>query len=143
MLTSGADNLNKNIYSNGQNFVDNQIGRENNMLRSASDDATRRTRQLIAQRGMGTSSLGLGQEINQEQNLNEKIALNKSTGLERLRGLYNDQMQTGSQLYNVKAQQGPVQMQDQTARSGGYGQLIAAGIGAAGSYMGAGGGMGK
>lgn len=127
MMTTGADSLNQNFYNNPTNYVDNQIQTENKLLRTASNDAVRRTRQLIAQRGMKNSSIGLGEEINQEKTLNDRIALNNASGMERLKGVLNEQMQTGNNLYNLKAQQG-IQMNDQKYRTGGYGQLIAAGI---------------
>jgi hypothetical protein len=136
MLSGGANSLNEKFYKNPDNYIDNQIGMENNLLRNASQDATRRTRQLIAQRGMGSSSIGLGQEVNQARGLNERLAMNNASGMERLRGLLGDQMKTGQQLMAPRMAQGPVQMNDITARSGGYGQLIGAGLGAAGMMMG-------
>lgn len=135
MLQSGANELNEQIYSNPNSYVNNQIDVENKLLRSATDDATRRTRQMIAQRGMGSSSIGLGQEMNQARTLNDRLALNNASGMERLKGVLNDKMQTGNQLYGIKAGQG-IQMQDQTQRVGGYGQLLAAGISAGGAMMG-------
>ena len=134
MMNSAAGGLNK-FYENPDNFVNNQIDVENNAIRSASQDALRRTKSLIAQRGMGMSSLGLGQEVNAERDLTEKLAMNKASGMDRLKGLYNEQMNTGNQLYGAKAAQGPVQMTDTTYRTGGYGQLIGAGIGATGNIV--------
>lgn len=129
MLNSGAQELNDNIYNNGQNFVDNQISVENKMLRSASDDALRRTRQLIAQRGMGNSSLGLGQEINQARSLSDRLAMNNASGMDRLKGLYEDKMNTGAKLFAVKQSQGPIQMQKIKTREGGLATLTGAAVG--------------
>lgn len=137
MMSAGGEGINK-LYSNPENFVGNQIDLENNAIRTAANDAGQRTRQLIAQRGMGTSSIGLGAEVNQAKQLNEKLALNNASGMNRLKGVYDDQMQTGANLFNVKASQGPIQMQDQKYRSGGYGQLLAAGIQAGGMAYGKG-----
>lgn len=134
MNTAGAG-LNK-LYGNADSFVNNQIDVENNAIRSAAQDAQRRTRQLISQRGMGMSSIGLGSEVNQAKQLNEKLALNNASGLDRLRGVLGDQMNTGAQLFGVKSAQGPVQMTNTTYRSGGYGQLIGAGMQAAGAAYG-------
>lgn len=128
MLKSGGDELNNKIYNNADNYVGNQIDLENKLLRTASDDAAKRTRQLIAQRGMGMSSIGLGQEVNNQKQLNEKIAMNNASGMDRLKGLLNEKMQTGMQMFNPKASQGPIQMTDTTYRTGGYGQLIGAGL---------------
>lgn len=138
MLTSGANALNEKIYQKPEGYIDNQIGMENNLLRTASQDATNRTRQLIAQRGIGNSSIGLGQQVNQERDLNQKLAMNSASGMERLRGLLNDQMQTGNQLMAPKMAQGPVQMADVKKRSGGMAALVGAGLGyAAGGSAGA------
>ena len=143
MLQSGANNLNK-LYGNPDGFVNNQIDLENRAIRNASTDAARRTRELIAQRGMGSSSIGLGQEANMNRDLNEKLALNNASGLERLKGLYGEQMQTGQGLFNTKLQGNQnLQMQDVKYRTGGLAPLIGAGIGgyfggAAGAQVGSG-----
>lgn len=131
MMQTGADALNAKVYNNPENYVDNQIATENKLLRSASDDAARRTRQLIAQRGMGSSSIGLGQEVNQARSLSDRLALNNASGMDRLKGLYQEKMNTGAQLFGVKQSQGPIQMQTVKYRSGGLGGLIGAGIGGA------------
>lgn len=136
-MSSAANNLNEKIYNQGDNYVENQIALENNAIRGAAQDAQRRTKQLIAQRGMGMSSIGLGTEVNQAKQLNEKLALNKASGMERLRGLYGDQINMGNQLFGVKSSQGPIQMTNTTYRTGGIAGLIGAGVGA--YYGGAGG----
>lgn len=112
LLRSGAGDLDKNFYSNPNDYINSQISSENRLMRSASDDATRRTRSLIAARGMGNSSVGLGQEVNQARTLNEKLAMNNASGMDRLKGLLNEKMNTGSQLFNIKQSQGPLQMTD-------------------------------
>lgn len=133
IMSAGANSLNNQFYKEPNKYIDNQIGMENRLLRNASDDASRRTRQLISQRGMQNSSIGLGQEVNQNRTLSDKLALNNASGMERLRGLLNDQMKTGSQLMAPKLGQGPMQMNDIKQRSGGLASLAGA---AAGAYVG-------
>jgi hypothetical protein len=141
LLTSGASKLNDIYNQDPSNVVNSQIEIENKLMRGAADDATRRTRDLIAQRGLGSSSIGLGQEVNQHKTLLDKLSMNNASGFSRLRdmGLQNAQgiMNTGSALFAPKSAQGPMQMTDTTYRTGGYGQLLGAGIQAAGSYLGA------
>lgn len=139
-LKQGASSLNDVYSQDPSKFIDNQIGIENKLLRTSTDDAQRRTRQLLAQRGMSGSSIGIGQQINDERNLSDKLALNNASGMGRLRDMQiqngQGQMQAGQGLFGLKQAQGPIQMQDQYARTGGYGQLISAGIGAAGAAYG-------
>jgi hypothetical protein len=145
MLNQGAKSLNDKFYNNPENFVQSQIDRENVGLRGAADDAARRTRQLISQRGMGESSIGMGQEVNNQRQLNQTLAMNNASGMDRLKGLYQEQMQVGNQLMAPRMAAGPVQMQDVTARKGGIGHLIGPGMQAAATYFGgpaAGAGMG-
>lgn len=139
-IRSGADRL-RGVYSQDpSNVVNSQIGIENKLLRGAADDASRRTRELIAQRGLGNSSIGLGEQVQQERQLNDKLALNTASGVERLRNmqLENAQglMQAGQGQFNIKQSQGPIQMQDLNYRTGGYGQLIGALSQGAGAYFG-------
>jgi hypothetical protein len=130
-LQSGGSKLNDIYNQDPTQFVNNQIGIENKLMRGATDDAVRRTRQLITQRGMGNSSVGLGTEVNQKKQLNDQLALNNASGVSRMRemGIQNGQgiMNTGNALLAPKLSQG-VQMQDQTYRTGGFGQLLAAGV---------------
>lgn len=139
-LTSGGARLNDIYNQDPSQVVNSQIGIENKLMRGAADDATRRTHSLLAQRGMGNSSIGLGQEINQRKSLNDQLALNNASGFARIRdmGIQNaqGQMNTGGALYAPKAGQGPMQMTDTTYRTGGYGQLMGAAIGAAGAAYG-------
>jgi hypothetical protein len=139
-LTSGAERLNNFYNQDPSQVVNNQIGIENKLMRGATDDAARRTRSLLTQRGMTGSSIGLGQEVNQAKQLNDKLALNNASGISRLRDMQlqnaQGQMNVGNGLWQVKQAQGPVQMQDQYQRTGGFGQLIGAGVGAAGTALG-------
>jgi hypothetical protein len=145
-LTSGADKL-KGVYDQDPSeLVNTQIGTENKMIRGAANDALRRTQSLIAQRGMGNSSIGLGQQVNQAKQVNTQLGLNSASGIQRLRDmqLQNGQgiMNLGNSLYAPKAgaNAAGIQMQDiKGPRSGGYGQLAMAGLGAAiGGYAGGG-----
>jgi hypothetical protein len=121
-----------NVYSQDPSaVVQSQIGMENKLARGASDDAIRRTRQLITQRGIGNSSIGLGQEVNQNKMLYDKVAANNASGISRLRDMQIEngqgQMNAGSGLFQLKSSQGPIQMQDIKQRTGGYGELLVAG----------------
>jgi hypothetical protein len=141
-MRKGAEGLNK-FYDNPQATIDNQIGIENKLLRGASNDAIRRTQSLIAQRGMGGSSIGLGQQVNQAKNLNEKLAMNNASGMQRMMDLNKDRINVGTSLYAPKNGQGAMQMTPITQRQGGFGQLFGtlagAGLGAmAGGPAGAG-----
>jgi hypothetical protein len=141
-LKSGASRLN-DIYSQDPTEVVNaQISMENKVARTAADDAIRRTQSLISQRGLGNSSIGLGAQVNQERSLLDKLAMNKASGISRLRDMSIEngmgQINAGNSLFNLKASQGPIQLQDQKYRTGGYGELIVQGgrMAAAGSGSG-------
>lgn len=139
-LTSGADKLNSVYSQDPAQLVNNQIGMENKMMRGATDDAARRTRALLAQRGLGSSSIGIGQEVQANKQLNDKLAMNNASGIARLRDAQIEnaqgQMTAGQGLFALKQAQGPVQMTDTKYRTGGYGQLIGAGLQAAGMAYG-------
>jgi hypothetical protein len=141
-LMGGANELNK-VYANPQETITNQIGLENKLLRGASDDAMRRTRQLMAQRGMGSSSIGLGQEVNINRDAADKMAMNSASGMERLMNLNKDRMNMGNTLLAPKYAQGPMQMNTIKKREGGITgeggllQMAAPFAGAVGSYYGA------
>lgn len=140
-LMSGSSRLTDIYNQDPTQLVNTQIGIENKMIRGAADDASRRTRDLIAQRGIGSSSIGLGQQVNQNKNMMDKLAMNTASGFSRLRDAQIDNanglVNTGNNLFNIKQNQG-IQMADQKYRSGGYGQLIASGA-QAGAQMYAGG----
>lgn len=129
-MTSAANELNDKIYGNPEDYVQNQIGLENKMLRTSTADTDRSLSKIIAQRGMGNSSIGLGQQVNQQKQLSDQIAMNNASSGSRLKDLLNDQMQTGNTLFGVKASQGPVQMQDIKQKQGGIMPLVGAGVGA-------------
>lgn len=128
-MTSATNELNDKVYGNAENFIDSQIGLENKMLRGSTADANRSLSKMIAQRGMGNSSIGMGEQINQERQLSDKIAMNTASSGSRLKDLLNEKLTGGSSLWNVKASQGPVQMQDIKQKQGGLMPLIGAGVG--------------
>jgi hypothetical protein len=136
-MNSGASSLNALYNEDPSQIVNSQIGMENKLARGAADDATRRTQQLIAQRGMGTSSIGLGQEVNNRKNLMDRLSMNTASGISRLRDMRlsnaQGQMNVGQALYGLKTQQGPIQMQTTKYRTGGLAGLAGAAIG---GYMG-------
>lgn len=134
-MTGGASDLNKVYSQNPNKLVNNQIALENRLARGAADDAIMRTRQLVAARGMGNSSIGLGSEINQNRQFNNQLAMNNASALGRIRdmSIENGQgrMATGSALFNTKLQgQQNLQMQNITRRTGGIAGLVGAGAGA-------------
>lgn len=136
-LNAGGAQLNKVYSQDPTDVITAQVGMENKMMRGATDDAVRRTRQLITQRGLGSSSIGLGQEINQAKQLNDKLAMNNASGISRLRdmSIENGQglMNAGNAMAAPKMSQG-VQMQDQKQRTGGYGELIVGAAKAGAAY---------
>lgn len=134
-LQAGANNLNSIYSQDPSQVVDSQIANENRFARVAADDATRRTRDLIAQRGLGSSSIGLGQEVNTQQSMMDKMSANSASGIARLRDMKIEngmgQINASNALLAPKLAQGPVQMQDQKYRTGGYGELLVQGAGIA------------
>lgn len=123
-MINGAGNGFNRFYENANSYVENQIDMENDNYRKASAISQQANSQLVNNRGMGMSSLGLSSEINQQRDLNEKLALNKASGMERLKGVYNEKLQTGQNLFNLKAAQGPIQMTTTKYRTGGLQNLI-------------------
>jgi hypothetical protein len=136
-LTAGANRLNSAYNEDPSQVVNTQIGIENKLARAAASDATRRTQGLIAQRGLGSSSIGLGAEMGQRKSLMDTLAINNASGVSRIRDMQiqngQGQIDAGNSLWNIKASQGPVQMQTTKSRQGGMAALIG---GAAGAYFG-------
>lgn len=130
LMLRGAQDLDNKFFSNPEASVQNQIGLENKLMRGAVDDSMRKAGSAIASRGMQNSSLGLGQLVNAQQGLRDKIALNNASGMERTKDLIKEKMQVGANLFGAKTAQGPIQMQQVKYRTGGLGGLIGAGIGA-------------
>lgn len=118
-------------------LIKGQIGIENKLMRGATDDAARRAQDLIAQRGMTNSSIGLGQQVNAQKSLFDKIAMNKATEAERVRDMkltnVNRRMDMANRLFNMRASQGPMQMQTIKQKSPGIGGALGA---AAGGFIG-------
>lgn len=136
-LRAGGEKLSSIYNQDPSQVIDSQIGIENKLMRSSADDLNRRTNQLLAQRGLSGSSIGLGQQVNQQKLLSDKLALNKASGFQRLRdmSIENGQglLNTGNALAAPKLASG-VQMTDLKTRTGGYASLIAGGLSAAGQY---------
>ena len=140
-IAPGAQQLNEVYSKDPAQLVNNQIGMENKLMRGASNDAMMKTRQLLAQRGLQNSSVGLQVENNSNRALSDKLAMNNAGGMERLRDqqIENAQgrMQVGSNLFGLKTAQGPIQMNTVKRRVGGMGQLLGTLAGAgAGAAMG-------
>ena len=104
-----------------------QIAREQKGIRAAGEDAQRRNQALIAQRGLGRSSIGTSMQNQAFQNTANQLAANKASFGERLRGRQLEGLQAGSQLTAAA----PIRMQAKTRRVGGIGQLLGTGLGAA------------
>lgn len=126
-LTDASRQLNDSFYDDPSNYARTQVDIENNAIRRASQDAEKRTQQLLSQRGMGNSSIGLGQQINQRQSLNERLGLNNASVLDRTKGLLNEKLQMGQNLFNVKASQGPMRMEDVSYKTDDSGMKILSG----------------
>jgi hypothetical protein len=141
-LQSGGTRLNQIYKQSPTQLVKTQIGLENAVARDAAEDATRRTRSLIAQRGMGNSSIGLGQEVNQKRSLMERLGLNNASEVGRIRDASIEnaqgQMSAGQALLAPKfnAASSGLQMTPTTYRTGGYGQLLMEGGKAYAGYAG-------
>lgn len=146
-MNDAASDLNALYNEDPTQLVNSQIGMENKLARGAADDASRRTSQLIAQRGLGNSSIGLGQEINNRKNLMDRLSMNTASGTSRIRDMRlqnaEGRMNVGQGLFNLKASQGPIRMESTKYRSGGLAGLVGAGVGgyfggAQGAQVGAG-----
>lgn len=94
----------KDFNAGGNPFLKNQIAREQQGVTAASQDARRNLAQQVAARGLGNSSIGLGQEsnlINQANqqkasigaSLGERQREEKLAGLNRVFGAANTGMQ--------------------------------------------------
>lgn len=134
-MRSGGASLNHLYSQDPTQLVKTQIGMENAVARDAAEDATRRTRSLIAQRGMGNSSIGLGQEVNQRRTLMERLGLNNASTTGRIRDMSIEnaqgKMSTGQSLLAPKFQaaQAGLQMTPTKYRTGGLAPLIGAAVG--------------
>jgi hypothetical protein len=135
------------FYKNNsaEDYARNQIGIENKLLRSASDDAALRTRGLMAARGMQNSSIGLGLEQNANRSLMDKLAMNNAGLNGRILDYSRQQQADGmNPLQNKVALSGPMQMRNISMRGkNGFGQLMDTAQSAANIYssMNGGGGM--
>lgn len=136
LATMGMNRMRSAAYDmdagnkNPQLVVQNQIGLENKLMRGSAQDANRRTQDLIAQRGMGASSIGLGQQVNQEKMLNDRIVMNNASTTSRIMDIGREKINLGNSLFALKAGQGPIQMNTIKKREGGLAGLIGAGVGA-------------
>lgn len=137
-LRTGAQDL-SSVYSESPDQlnerISGQIGRENNALLSGVNDAMKLSDRLTAQRGMGSSSIGLGNLINQRRQYSQAVGLNNASLLDRIRSarIENAQgkMGIGQNLFAIKQGAGPIQMNTIKKREGGLGGLVGAGLGAA------------
>lgn len=133
-MRSGGKSLNDIFSQDPTRVVNNRIAQENRMLNSVANDTNKRAEQLIAQRGMGSSSIGLGQVLGQRKNLSLGMVMNNAGAEGRIRDMMIQNGEgligAGQSLWQPKASQGPMQMTDVKKRSGGLAGLLGAGVGA-------------
>lgn len=107
--------------------------RERQILQNVKDNEMR-TRQLVAQRGLGGSSVGLGQILGQQRKAAEDIAAVRANQpiLQRQLGIENLNAATGgiNQILGLQAQNKILKLgREGGQRQGGLAPLIGAGIG--------------
>jgi Fe-S cluster assembly iron-binding protein IscA len=116
------------FYNNttADDYANNQIGLENKLATTASEDAQRRTRDLMAARGLGNTSIGLGVENNGFKALADKVAMNNATANDKKLDFIGNKIQAGFSPINMRvAAGGPIQMRDISMRGqNGFGQLM-------------------
>lgn len=61
-----------------KNLAEGQVNRNEAAIRTGGDDATRQAQSLVAQRGLGNSSVGINAILNQKRDMGEKIASNRA-----------------------------------------------------------------
>jgi hypothetical protein len=116
----------------------NQIQAQNNQIRQNAEDGTRQAQQLVAQRGLGNSSVGLNAILNQQSGVADKIGASNASqiGLENQMKQQNLNFATSgiNQILNEQGQSKLFkQGQASKGRQGGLMPLIG---GAAGAYFG-------
>jgi hypothetical protein len=132
-LNRAGSRLKKLFDKSPAEYIGQQVGLENKMIRTANEDAGRGLASILKARGMGNSSIGMGIEHNANTAMNEKIAMNNSTLGMRIRDeqIKNALMkrENASALMAPKLNQG-IQMQKTKVRSGGLAPIVGAGLGA-------------
>jgi hypothetical protein len=116
------------FYDNttAEDYGRNQIALENKLTQNASEDAARKTRELIAARGLGNTSIGLGLENNAAKTLSDKMAMNNATLNDRMMNFTNNKIQAGFNPINERVNAGgQFIMHDLSMRGkNGFGQLM-------------------
>jgi hypothetical protein len=116
------------FYNNttAEDYGRNQIALENKLTQNASEDAARKTRELIAARGLGNTSIGLGLENNAAKTLSDKMAMNNATLNDRMMNFTNNKIQAGFNPINERVNAGgQFVMHDLSMRGkNGFGQLM-------------------
>lgn len=77
---------NKLLDQDMKGFADQQIAASERGIRQGGEDATRQAQQMVAQRGLGNSSVGLNAILNQKRDMANQIGANRA----RLPGLQYD-----------------------------------------------------
>jgi hypothetical protein len=105
-----------------------EAARESDLIRGAGEDAAQKTNQLISQRGLGNSSIGLGQQVQNTRQTANAINANNADMGNRIRRIANENVALGS---NLIAQAGPLRLNTTKRREGGLGGALGTAIGAA------------
>lgn len=104
------------------------LGRKAKLARASGADAERQAKKLAAQRGMGSSSIGLGMQQQASQRTADKLADIRSQKGQLARQFAQEKFNLGSGLIS---QRGPIKMKATTVRKGGMGKILGMAAGAA------------
>lgn len=133
----------RDIFSRAEDFANEspdflraQVSREQNAALQSGEDTKRQMRDMIARRGMGNSSIGLGQMNAINKDTSDKVAGIGATLNERMR---NDKLNNISTLmsYTQPGMALNVERSVQQKKKGGLGGIGTVLGGAAGAYYGA------
>lgn len=129
-LKTGLGRLEK-AFGSGRQIARSQIAREQRGIEAAKEDALRKQRKLIAQRGLGRSSIGLGQEIGLEERAAQKKAATQASEAERVR---ESEVRAGQALVQAgrgAATIGPTELRrkKRAKRGGGISGLLGTAVG--------------
>lgn len=128
-------------------FLRGQVAREQEAIGASAEDAKRRMQQMMAQRGLGNSSIGLGQTLNIDREAARKKALIGASLGERERNLRLQGIQNLMSANSPMLGLNPGGMYNPGGRKGGLAGIAGAAIGGSmggvgGAQLGAGIGQG-
>lgn len=121
------------LKTNTDNVAKSTVMAQENAIRANAGDAQRAAQGLVAQRGLGRSSVGLNAIINSTRNMGDQIgqARGQLPALQYNMRVSNLNSATGG-IQNILGSRTFIQGQKSTGRGGG---LLGLGMGAAGAYM--------